>query len=375
MNSPCRIVIIHFTFLHKVWSFSEVLGRFDQGDDSSCDDIDCGMDIVLIQASLQLQHQAERTSATELYQETVPGTSEGFEMDQTLQPGMIPSPTMLLENALPLAWLHVPKAGSSLGNTIIHTSGLSLNLPMNCVINSTTFCPDCDDFNGGMLGNFKSVYHPENAPTLFKWGNHQGVGTGFDEHYKGHGVMMIRQPEQRLISSWNHDLHDFVWGSDYPVPTTVLEYAQTVQGCTVRMLTRDGGDEVCGAMPVPTLNEMNEAKRRMDSFIFVGITDQWDLSVCLWRAMFGGPCSGSDFANSRVGVSNSSEYSTASLEGWTDEYDGPLYNHALELFDATLNQYHISESSCQFCFQQAESNWVPQVNGEPACQLYEPTAR
>jgi len=371
MNFPCCIVLIHVTWLHELAS-SQVLGCLGHESDSSFAEGECENSVVFIQTSLQ--REATPTIEKKLYQEPVPG--------------MVQAPTLLLENSMPLAWLHAPKTGTSLGNTIIHTPGVFSTVPgvfsgvpMNCVVNETLYCQECNEFNDGMMKHWESTYHPLQSPSIYTWSNHAGVGTDFDEHYAGHGIMMIRQPEQRLISSFNHHMHDLdlegVIQGHYPVPTTLLEYAQTVQGCTVRMLTRGGehlteAGQVCGRMPVPTLKEVKEANRRIDLFAFVGITEHWDLSVCLWRAMFGGPCSGADFENNRPGTpSNSShEYSTESLEGWTDQYDGPLYNHALELFDAELNRYHVSESSCQFCFQQAELNWVPQVDGEPACQPF-----
>lgn len=88
-----------------------------------------------------------------------------------------------------------------------------------------------------------------------------------------------------------------------------------------------------------------------DGFAFVGITEQWALSVCLFRVMFGGQCVASDLANTRPGVnSSSSDYDTSELYGWVDALDGPVYAEALQMFEDTLDVYGVDADMCtSFC--------------------------
>ena len=52
------------------------------------------------------------------------------------------------------------------------------------------------------------------------------------------------------------------------------------------------------------------ALARLPKLGFVGLTDQWDLSVCLWHAKFGGECLPAEFKNVRPART---QYSAADL--------------------------------------------------------------
>merc|ERR1719401_1007916 len=118
-------------------------------------------------------------------------------------------------------------------------------------------------------------------------------------------------------------------------------------GCTARQLTVAELDP-CYRMPLPTSEDVNLARRRLEQgFAFVGITEQWDLSVCLFRAMFGGQCIGSDFFNTRPGAnSSSSDYDTSGLHGWVDTVDAPVYAEGLKLFELTRKVYGVDSDQC-----------------------------
>merc|ERR1719401_1302395 len=119
-------------------------------------------------------------------------------------------------------------------------------------------------------------------------------------------------------------------------------------GCTARQLTVAELDP-CYRMPLPTSEDVNLARRRLEQgFAFVGITEQWDLSVCLFRAMFGGECVSSDFSNTRQGnlSSSTSLYDTSELYGFVDVYDGPLYAKAQTMFEQDLKLYEVDEDKC-----------------------------
>merc|ERR1719401_115797 len=108
-------------------------------------------------------------------------------------------------------------------------------------------------------------------------------------------------------------------------------------------MTRSGqkGFQVCANGPPPTGVETANAISRMETFPFVGITEEWDLSICLFRKMFGGQCVGSDFLNMRKTNARATDqsreqaqhdlefdleletgaYPTDVLNGYTDKYD------------------------------------------------------
>merc|ERR1712087_5868 len=109
--------------------------------------------------------------------------------------------------------------------------------------------------------------------------------------------------------------------------------------------------------PVPSSDDVSVAIDMLhDGFAFVGITDQWALSVCLFRVMIGGQCLASDLGNTRPGEhSSSSDYDTSELFGWVDELDGPLYAEAALMFEPALTVYGVDASSCSsMCQDQSD---------------------
>merc|ERR1719382_2104639 len=137
------------------------------------------------------------------------------------------------------------------------------------------------------------------------------------------------------------------WPFETPA-ANVREYAQVMAGCTVRQLARDGA-HACGIPPLPTPVEVSIAVNRLrEGFAFIGITEQWDLSICLFRAMFGGVCVSTDFSNTRLGneSTSSSLYDTSELHGFVDEHDGPVYAEALAMFSRGVNLYGVEEGKC-----------------------------
>jgi len=55
-----------------------------------------------------------------------------------------------LQKALPFAWFHLPKCGSSLGNLIIHTPGVCKDLSKDAVMNTSY---GVNEFHDRMLAN------------------------------------------------------------------------------------------------------------------------------------------------------------------------------------------------------------------------------
>jgi hypothetical protein len=227
-------------------------------------------------------------------------------------------------------------------------------------------------------------------------GNHKM----YMQDYLHHTVSMFRQPEQRLISGYNDFYHS--WGCSER-PESVLDYADALQGCSVKMLTRVSGgllepfhaDKctkaqadlpknskpiglVCSDHTVPTDKETALAVGRIADLAFVGITEQWDLSMCLFHAMFGGQCHAADFYDGSMPSASGEEpwestknpvekdpvsglYVTDQLHGFTDEADRKVYAEALRVFYARMQAYNVSRESCQACFQEAESEKLAQM--------------
>jgi len=270
-----------------------------------------------------------------------------------------------LEAAKPIAWLHVPQAGSSLGNFMSRLPSLCPGIEEDLEIrNSTTMGHFPNRF-------FKTRYDPLSetgiCPGSFsRWGNLRGAGPTWDEQYEGHCFVMLRQPEQRTLSGYNYG--QFCWPESLPA-SNELQYAERIQGCAVRMITRGGGPkakQTCGGQytGLPTWDEVALAIHRIRTgCAFVGITDQWPLSMCLGHRIFGGKCRVTDFVDGRMTTKGGGEttkiapdphlYDLKPLSNFTDPYDGALYQAALEVFQENLLRYNVSMEACQPCFEEA----------------------
>eukprot|EP00406_Dinophysis_acuminata_P045478 CAMPEP_0179315256 /NCGR_PEP_ID=MMETSP0797-20121207/54952_1 /TAXON_ID=47934 /ORGANISM="Dinophysis acuminata, Strain DAEP01" /LENGTH=236 /DNA_ID=CAMNT_0021025743 /DNA_START=67 /DNA_END=774 /DNA_ORIENTATION=- len=232
-------------------------------------------------------------------------------------------------------------------------------LPPGLLLNATT-CPSSmeDPQGGGMLAEFKAKFHPlEACPgSLAKWGNHVGVGDSFEEEYRGHGVIMMRQPEERLISSYNHFYHGWQWDLWGRAPSGVVEYARAMSGCVTQMLTGTG-KHLCGGNASSAANEdtVRLAKQRLRGLVFVGLTEEWELSACLWRAKFGGRCLKSDLENIRPSVPTPDippfdPATVPDLGGYRDPHDGDVYREAASIFREELQLYGLNRTICRQCY-------------------------
>merc|ERR1712107_180151 len=100
---------------------------------------------------------------------------------------------------------------------------------------------------------------------------------------KGRFMIFFQQPEQRLLSHYYFSRANARRGSKEQ--RTYLKDLKAMKtycsGTATKMLTRRG-KQVCSAPP--TRAEVNQARIRLRiGFSFVGITEMWNLSICLFN--------------------------------------------------------------------------------------------
>ena len=131
--------------------------------------------------------------------------------------------------------------------------------------------------------------HPPVPPSL------RGSGTG---------MAMFRAPGARIRSAFAHNRHcaglTRRWKKrmDEAAPATARAFARLapVLGCTTKMLL---GRKCCSA-DMPTADEAAAAAASLeDTFAFVGLAEHWELSICLFHAMFGGELDVAELRNTR----------------------------------------------------------------------------
>jgi len=163
---------------------------------------------------------------------------------------------------------------------------------------------------------------------------------------------MFRQPEQRILSAYYHtgNLGKVEPWDEYKTLHNVSldEYKRLQAGCATRMLT---GDRCLPeSHPTQPINNtvVDLAKERLRSFAFVGLTEEWDLSVCLFSVMTGSSCHKRMFPNVRPGRKHESGrmYDVRPLNGFKDIGDGMVYEEAKKIFYQQLDTYGVTLETC-----------------------------
>merc|ERR1711933_72185 len=147
--------------------------------------------------------------------------------------------------------------------------------------------------------------------------------------------MGMRQPEQRILSHY----HYFMLNEPGGANTRLKPFIAQTSNCVTKQLTRNSEWNVCSTSPqMPTEQEFKKAKHRLRTgFEFIGMTEQWDLSICLFNKMFKLTCLPKQFENSRPTkdvVKTNHLYDIVPLEGYREIYDDQLYMIGKDIFDA-----------------------------------------
>merc|ERR1711862_993904 len=112
-------------------------------------------------------------------------------------------------------------------------------------------------------------------------------------------------PEQRMLSSFA-----------YNQTNNMSSLKSSLSGLATKMLTR-GGCVYESRLP-PSRDEVEKAKSRLRTGVaFVGITEKWNLSMCLFNKMFNQKCRFFQFANAHPTHGNRmTVYDTSALDGF-----------------------------------------------------------
>jgi len=324
-----------------------------------------------------------------------------------------------------IAWLHVPKTGTSFATTLMHFANSSLPKdaiadnggitkpektdgydpilrPNGCdptvydacvdvlpITHATTFgqaFPFSRWFRGVFpVGNGSSLPGKRIA-TPYWIGDHYGFG---EEHsapiydaFKGHVFAMFRDPSRRLVSDYMRARQASHFDGRLDEPRnppkgfmSLRQYARTYEGLTVRMLATSSpndyfadlstprrlncfsADGIVGARCKPELSRDHLAlarKRLAEGFAFVGDTDDWERSICLFHAKFGGKCLAVELINTRETSDKMTDDAAEELVAMADElrtdlpdrYDSVLYADVRKRFEADLLTYNVTAARC-----------------------------
>lgn len=255
-----------------------------------------------------------------------------------------------------IAWLHVMKCGSSFGTTLAHYANASLPVTSHIPSGQNQADPE-DTTREGLQGepNFFRFKYPINQwfTNVFRNpenpGNHLPILDEEWAEWRHDWFGVFRDPAERALSSYYHfgrgegDLHAF---------------ALKIQGQQASMLSagapgfakircefnQSDAPENCKHMVPP---DIDLAIRRLDGFAFVGILEEFDLSVCLFHKMNGSPCLAVEFLNTREGDYDArKQRELKQLRDWGDPMDEAVYDAAKRRFWGDVRKYDLKPSDC-----------------------------
>lgn len=249
----------------------------------------------------------------------------------------------------PIFYVHIPKTGTSFQTTLTQ---------YGCY-------PEELDRVPVYFGNWSNIFNvmkttnntvcPEGSFARFLHG-HEFVKPQDRVQWKRHFVSVVREPIDRIISGFLHNLHDCrAMQKELGVQRDpregerwqylehkelIIPYAECVRGFAARMLT--------GARPKQVRKEkaavMGLALEMIqEDFAFIGLTDRWNETVCLWQTKFGGRYTTETFSNCRP----SGEESAVVEElrqvlvnaSFSDAVDEAIYAMAKKMFEDELRIY------------------------------------
>ena len=166
---------------------------------------------------------------------------------------------------------------------------------------------------------------------------------------------MFRHPASRVLSSWSQV------GASYAADA--ISFAKRVEGLAVKMVA---GQETfpykqccCNTKIIPNTQL---AIRRLSKFRFVGLVEEYALSVCLFHAMLGGDCLTVEFVNMRPSTRHRTSLAEDIdlLGGYQDSFDLQLYAAVKKIFWTNVRKYNVTRAACasQIC-PAASSHFAP----------------
>eukprot|EP00927_Polykrikos_kofoidii_P076754 TRINITY_DN73793_c0_g1_i1.p1 TRINITY_DN73793_c0_g1~~TRINITY_DN73793_c0_g1_i1.p1 ORF type:complete len:364 (-),score=40.85 TRINITY_DN73793_c0_g1_i1:27-1055(-) len=257
-----------------------------------------------------------------------------------------------------IAWLHIMKCGSSFETTIVHFANGSI--PDKVPVRSGMSPDDLQEpsffrFKYPVGKWFKNVFrHPGNPVS------HLPIMQDEWSDWRGNWFGIFRSPARRALSSY----YDYAGGRG-----DLIQWAKKVEGQQASMLSMGkqgiykvkcelnglGAMADCIKMVKPNVPL---AIRRLDNFAFVGIHEEFKLSVCLFHKMFGSECLPVEFNNSNPGAYTANKSALKEqlglLELRADQFDDPVYKAATRRFWSDVRRYNLKPSTCRkLCPSQA----------------------
>lgn len=236
-----------------------------------------------------------------------------------------------------VAWVHIPKCGSPFGLTLVYYVANQLRAGGDRRLHDSV---GLDVAQVEQEQWFRDAFWTKG---WLGYANHNSISRGVAREWKGHFFANFRHPARRAQSAYHH----FGGGGLSP-----RAYAELVAGSATKVVAgqmfglscvwpRAHG---CWNASAP---DVALAVRRLDDFAFVGLTDEWDLSICLFHAKFGGTCFREELETSNSRNSSAEDMVDGmAFAGYVDPFDWQLYAAAQRRFARDLARYNVTAERC-----------------------------
>ena len=289
--------------------------------------------------------------------------------------------------ATPVAWFHPPKTGTTFANTLIrfaNTSAVTMGAAFNIsarpdLLFKSRLAPEC--YKGTLTHRVDGRWEFHGLV-----GGHGSITYTDFQRFRGHFFGFFRHPQRWARSYYAHH------AAELKGVVSFARFRNMTRGLVTNMLTGqiwDGGAmHLCALMPLPRLPpadwkrridsigrnwskhlvrqvveqptlpslcqgqlarpDTTLALRRLASFAFVGMTDDWVRSICLFHRKFGGRCSAAELQKVRKGKYSlmPNETAAAGKEDALDPFDSAVYAAAAERFAKECKEHGVNERQC-----------------------------
>eukprot|EP00055_Hartaetosiga_balthica_P015484 m.91665 g.91665 ORF g.91665 m.91665 type:complete len:232 (-) comp8878_c0_seq2:597-1292(-) len=175
----------------------------------------------------------------------------------------------------------------------------------------------------------------------------------YTKEYYNTYVGTFRDPRRRILSAFNYHRHAYGLGQRFQEELkekhTLKDFVTFpgISSCQVKQLT---GRQCATPVTISILDLWRAVRRVKKFFAFIGVTEYYTTSVCLFHRMFGGKISAVEFENLRptgdvIERVEAEGYTTLPKDAWKglsvnyEKYDWLLYVVVLDMFYNNVKLY------------------------------------